>query len=610
MSKHKLTSAVCGVIVALTLALTMFLMSASAAAGESAPQAMEYEDKLFDDTCVHTIDIQMSAEEWDTFIQNATNEEYALCTLVIDGEAFPNVGLRAKGNTSLSSVVSYGNNRYSFKAEFDHYNEGTTYYGLDKLVLNNNIQDNTLMKDYLTYKMMASLGVASPLVSYVWVTVNGADWGLYLALESVENSFLERNYGGDYGELYKPDSLSMGGGRGNGKDFNMEDFANLNGIDLPGTLATGGASSSAMPSPSATPDASGGTQGGAPSGGGGFPQGTFAPGAGGKNGFPNGNQQNGGGSTGWSFPQGTFEPGVGGFPGGDMSGFPNIGGQYGSAASGTRGSDDVSLIYSDDDPDSYANIFDSAKTAVSRADEYRLIAALKRLSEGTDIGNTVDVESVIRYFVAHNFVVNFDSYTGSMFHNYYLYEKDGVLSMIPWDYNLAFGGFQGASDAAALVNYPVDSPVSGGTVDSRPMLAWIFASEEYTELYHALFADFIENYFDSGAFEELFDSTVAMLSPYVQRDTNGFCTYDEFLTGTETLREFCLLRAESIRGQLEGLIPSTSEGQAKDSSTLVDASDLSVSAMGGMSVGGGNRMNGGLSGAGGNAAPASPQATP
>ena len=28
-----------------------------------------------------------------------------------------------------------------------------------------------------------------------------------------------------------------------------------------------------------------------------------------------------------------------------------------------------------------------------------------------------------------------------MIHNYYLYEEDGQLSMIPWDYNLAFGGF-------------------------------------------------------------------------------------------------------------------------------------------------------------------------
>ena len=35
-----------------------------------------------------------------------------------------------------------------------------------------------------------------------------------------------------------------------------------------------------------------------------------------------------------------------------------------------------------------------------------------------------------------------------------------------------------------MVNYPIDTPVSGGTVDSRPMLAWIFVDESYTELYH------------------------------------------------------------------------------------------------------------------------------
>ena len=54
------------------------------------------------------------------------------------------------------------------------------------------------------------------------------DFGLYLALEAVEESFLERNYG----ELYKPDSISMGGGRGSGRDFDMQDFADENGLDF------------------------------------------------------------------------------------------------------------------------------------------------------------------------------------------------------------------------------------------------------------------------------------------------------------------------------------------------------------------------------------------
>lgn len=439
---------------------------------------MGYEAKLFDTSYVHSIDIVMDADDWQSFLDTAESEEYAICSVTVDGETVKNCAIRAKGNTSLSNVKQYGNDRYSFKIEFDHYDDTLTYHGLDKLVLNNNIQDNTLMKDYLTYRMMAYMGVDAPLVNYAFITVNGEDFGLYLALEAVEESFLERSYGADYGELYKPDSISMGGGRGNGR------------------------------------------------------------------------------------------PNMGDMPGGF----------------GGMGSGDVSLIYSDDEFDSYSNIFDSAKTAITSKDKTRLIASLKKLNTNEDIEDVVDVEQVIRYFVVHNFVDNFDSYTGSMIHNYYLYEKDGKLSMIPWDYNLAFGGFMGG-DATEMVNYPIDTPVSGGSVDSRPMLNWIFQSEEYTALYHSIMQELIDGFFTSGEFETLIDETYALIAPYARRDTNGFCTYAEFEQGVSTLKQFCLLRAESIQGQLDGAIPSTADGQSADSSALIDASSVTLSDMG--SFGGG-----------------------
>lgn len=59
--------------------------------------------------------------------------------------------------------------------------------------------------------------------------------------------------------------------------------------------------------------------------------------------------------------------------------------------------------------------------------------------------------------------------------------------------------------------------------------------------------------------------------------------------GVEALEDFCLLRAQSVQGQLEGAIPSTDEGQSEDSSTLVDASSVDISAMGTMNNGGGQR---------------------
>lgn len=158
--------------------------------------------------------------------------------------------------------------------------------------------------------------------------------------------------------------------------------------------------------------------------------------------------------------------------------------------------------------------------------------------------------------------------------------------MIPWDYNLAFGAFVGGSDSTSMINFPIDSPVSGGDTDSRPMLAWIFADEKYTGLYHEALSEFIANYFESGYFGEEIDRVTALISPYVEKDPTKFCTYDEFTEGVAALKEFCTLRAESVRGQLDGTIPSTSDAQSADSSALISGSSVSISAMGSMNVGG------------------------
>lgn len=502
MSTHKHFNIVCYVVVAFTLLFTVILMNFEKFGIELDSTVVGYENKLFDTSAVHFIDISM--DNWDDFIADCKSEEYYDCTVTIDDEVFKNVAIRGKGNTSLTQV---NNDRYSFKIEFDHYDDANTYHGLDKLCLNNIIQDNTYMKDYLTYQMMADMGVASPLCSYVYITVNGQDWGLYLAVEGVEDSFLQRNYGNDYGELYKPDSMNMGGGRGNGREFDMDEFFEK-------------------------------TENGEVEG---FEK---AP-----------------------MPERAFDE--------KSKGMKNSGMM--------NGSDDVLLKYIDDEIESYNNIFNNAKTEVTESDKRRLIESLQSLSNGEELTKTVDIEKVIRYFVVHNFVVNFDSYTGGMIHNYYLYEKDGQLQMLPWDYNLAFGGFESQSDATGIVNYPIDSPVSSGNTQDRPMIAWIFENEEYTELYHTCFEEFMAGYFENGYFEKMMDEVSAMISPYVKKDPTKFCTYEDFETGISTLREFCLLRAESINGQLDGTIGTTTDTQ--QSETLIDAGELQISAMSSMNIG-------------------------
>ncbi|MCM1173432.1 MAG: CotH kinase family protein [Blautia sp.] len=569
MSANKHIDKICCAALALALFITFLLSNAQTLGVQAVSAALGYEARLFNTSAVHTIDIVM--DDWESFLENCTDEKYVDCTVIIDGDICRNVGIRAKGNTSLSSVAGYGNDRYSFKIEFDHYDSANTYYGLDKLCLNNIIQDNTYMKDYLTYELMRSFDVDAPLCSYAYLTVNNKDWGLYLAVEAVEESFLQRCYGSGYGELYKPDSMDMGGGRGNGRDFDPEKFNGQDGFspadqpDMPDRTEspdmTDAPGRPEVPDMADMPDRSE------------VPDMTDAPGR------P-------------ELPDMTDMPNRPGLS--DMTDWPKSSGMADTSENsprmpgrfGSMGSSDVSLIYTDDEYNSYSNIFENAKTDITASDKDRLIFSLKKMNEGESIDTAVDTDAVIRYFVVHNFVLNFDSYTGAMIHNYYLYEKDGQLSMIPWDYNLAFGGFMSESDATALINYPIDTPVSGGTMDTRPMLAWIFDKEEYTEQYHRYFSEFISEYFDSGYFTEMIDTVSEMISPYVEKDATKFCTYEEFKEGVSTLKEFCLLRAQSIDGQLNGSIPSTSEEQTQNDSSLIDGSHLSISSMGSM----GNQM--------------------
>ena len=200
---------------------------------------MAYESKLFDTDEIMDVDILMDEDDWQEMLDNAISEEYYSCDVMINGKTFYSVGIRPKGNTSLSSIASDPDtDRYSFKLEFDHYIEGQSCYGLDKLILNNNYADATNMKEAIVYDMYQYLGVDASLYNYARISVNGDYWGVYLALEGVEDSFMLRNYGTQDGNLYKPESMGVGGGDENdGENTKMgeqpDDFELQDGTEMP-----------------------------------------------------------------------------------------------------------------------------------------------------------------------------------------------------------------------------------------------------------------------------------------------------------------------------------------------------------------------------------------
>ncbi len=488
-----------------------------------------YENTLFDKDAVTTVNITVSDENWADMLENPLEEEYHLCDVTINGKSYESVAIRTKGMTSLSSVASSDSNRYSFKIKADEYVGGQSFDGLDEFVLNNIYQDATYMKEYLSYEMMDYIGVDTPLYSYAAIYINGEYFGLYLMVEAPEEDFLDRVYGADYGELYKPESTSGGmgdraaGGDAAGMNMTMPNIANR-------TTMT--------------------------------------------NDMNTMNFQNRTDMTNFTMPEGM-----------NMT-MPDMGG---GGMTGSGGGAD--LVYTDDEIDSYSQIFDNAVTSTSKSDEKRVIAALKNLNSSTDLETYVDVDEVLRYFAANTALVNLDSYVSSMKHNYYLYEEDGQISILPWDFNLAFGAY-GISDASDAVNFPIDTPVASGvSLEERPLIGVLLENEEYTELYHA-YLEQIATEFYGESFTERITAIDALIGDYVESDPTAFYTYDEYQTAIQTLAEYGDLRAESILGQLNGMIPSTEEGQTEDPDLLVDASGLNFSAMGSMNGGGAEHTNG------------------
>ncbi|MGN0683988.1 MAG: CotH kinase family protein, partial [Oscillospiraceae bacterium] len=263
------------------------------------------------------------------------------------------------------------------------------------------------------------------------------------------------------------------------------------------------------------------------------------------------------------------------FPQGD---FNKVNGKNGMNG-GTGG---VNLVYKDDDISSYNNIFDNNITKVDDDDKKRLIKSLKGISEGENIEEFINVDEVLRYLACNVFLTNLDSYLGSNCHNYILTEDNGKLAMLPWDYNLSFGTYQCSSSSDAI-NYAIDTVFSGVSAEDRPLIGKLLEKQEYVELYHSYLKQICEEYVQSGLFEKTINNAVSLIGDYVKNDSTSFCTYDEFEKGVEALKLFGKLRAESVLGQLDGSIPSTSEAQ-KNSSALIDASALDLNALGGMNM--------------------------
>ena len=470
------------------LLVVVFCVAAYCAVGRAdSAESHTYAEHIFQDDTVNEINIEIDEVDWQDMLENPLEEEYHKANVTINGETVGNVAIRTKGNTSLTSVANSDSDRYSFKLDFDYYDNNGNYYGLKKLCLNNNYSDNSSMREYISYKIMGELGLDVPECAYSHITVNGEEWGLYLAVEPVDEVFLAEHFADATGDLYKPEGMG-----GTGAD----------------------------------------------------------------------------------------------------------------------------LVYNGDDISAYTGL--NLKTNLNSSDGKEILALMQALEDGEGLEKVLDVEKALKYIAANVALANFDSYLGMTTHNFYLYEENGRFTIIPWDMNLAFGGFGGGEvdiyeptsqsmggfgggdkrkdtqDNDAVTNAtesteaqtdannqpqpPDNADMQGGGQPSggkqpqgmpsmgsgeKPLVTTLLENETYRSMYEGYQKEIAEKYFTQEYMTELVTKIHDLIAPYVQNDPTAFCTYEEFEQACSTdptdqysLVYYAVNMAESIENQLSGGEPT------------------------------------------------------
>lgn len=577
-------------IVCVTVAFVFLAAFTFGGKGSAGGITQEYESTLFNDDNIIEINLEIDEEDWENLLKNAVSEEYYSADVTVNGETYAKAGIRAKGNTSLFMVASSDSDRYSFKIKFDEYIDGQKCDGLSELILNNNYADATMMKEAVVYDMFQFLDADAPLYNYARISVNGEYWGCYLAVESVEEEFCQRNYGNDIGKLYKPDSMEMGGGRGNMKDRNMDDVRKMMGEDKDSDSEKSTDKDSKSDNDKDSKMDS--NKDSKSDGFGGMPDMSQMPD------MPNGEKPDmsqmpdmpdGEKPDMSQFPDMSNgeKPDMSQMPGGNMPGMPG-------------GGSGASLDYTDDDLDSYSSIWNGAVFESSKSDQRRVVEALKAVcSENADaetLEKYLDVDNILKYMAVNTFVVNLDGLTGNMSHNYYLYENNGQLNIIPWDYNLAFGGFA-SGDASSMINFPIDTPFSQNiTEEDRQLFYALLNNEEYKQTYYKYLEELCTEYVEGGKLSETLTRIHAQIDDAIKDDPTSFYDYSDYEAAGEMFEKVLQLRAESILGQFDGSIPKTWAAQEEDSSALIDCKGIDLKVMGSQGGGhdqGGNHFPGG-----------------
>jgi len=178
---------------------------------------------FFADPTVRTFELEIGDEELASIRRSPRT--YVRGNLQEGTQVFTNIGIHLKGMGSFQPLEQ----KPSFVLKFDKFEPSRNYHGLDRLMLNNSIQDQTYMAELLATGLFRDAGVPAAHVTHARVRLNGRNLGLYVAIEAMNKGFLKRNFHDSSGNLYEGYLRDINGrlDQDNGSETSQRDVRTL-----------------------------------------------------------------------------------------------------------------------------------------------------------------------------------------------------------------------------------------------------------------------------------------------------------------------------------------------------------------------------------------------
>lgn len=155
---------------------------------------------VFDDAEVPRIDITISQSNLQELYANPeSNVEYYAVFIYTRGDSTEGpleIGLRFRGDSIRL------NEKKSFRISFNSIDASMDFHGLEKMNLNAECNDPSLVRSKLGHSLYRYLGVPSLRSNHVLLYINDQYYGVYLNTEHVDERFVKSRFDNNDGNLY------------------------------------------------------------------------------------------------------------------------------------------------------------------------------------------------------------------------------------------------------------------------------------------------------------------------------------------------------------------------------------------------------------------------